>query len=93
MDKISVIRMDWIEEGNLLVNAGTNLVTSFPNNLPALFISAGVAFAFIFIFARAAMSADWEPARRLTRSLTEASRSQVSSSRQSYDRQCSGREP
>lgn len=26
-DKISVIRMDWIEEGNLLVNAGTNLVT------------------------------------------------------------------
>ena len=31
---------------------------NFPNNLPALFISAGVALAFVIIFARAAMSAD-----------------------------------
>ncbi len=31
---------------------------NFPNNLPALFISAGVALAFVVIFIRAAMSAD-----------------------------------
>lgn len=30
----------------------------FPNNLPALFISVGVAAAFVIIFLRAAMSAD-----------------------------------
>jgi len=31
---------------------------NFPNNLPALILSAGVAVAFIVIFARAAMSAE-----------------------------------
>jgi len=31
---------------------------NFPNNLPALILSAGVAVAFIVIFAKAAMSAE-----------------------------------
>ena len=31
---------------------------NFPNNLPALLISGGVAFTFIVIFAKAAISAD-----------------------------------
>lgn len=31
---------------------------NFPNNLPALFISVGVAALFVFIFLKAAMSAD-----------------------------------
>ena len=31
---------------------------NFPNNLPALFISVGVAAAFVFIFFKAASSAD-----------------------------------
>ena len=31
---------------------------NFPNNLPALFISAGVALLFVFIFIKAAISAD-----------------------------------
>ena len=31
---------------------------NFPNNLPALFASVGVAAAFVFIFLRAAMSSD-----------------------------------
>ena len=31
---------------------------NFPNNLPALILSAGVAIAFIVIFAKAAFSAD-----------------------------------
>jgi hypothetical protein len=31
---------------------------NFPNNLPAFLISAGVALAFVFIFVKAAISAD-----------------------------------
>lgn len=31
---------------------------NFPNNLPALLISAGVALAFVFIFVKSAISAD-----------------------------------
>ena len=31
---------------------------NFPNNLPALFLSLGVASLFVFIFLRAAMSSD-----------------------------------
>jgi hypothetical protein len=31
---------------------------NFPNNLPALLISGGVAFTFVVIFAKAAISAD-----------------------------------
>jgi hypothetical protein len=31
---------------------------NFPNNLPALFLSAGVAIAFVIIFLKAAASAD-----------------------------------
>ena len=31
---------------------------NFPNNLPALLISAGVALAFVFIFLKAAISSD-----------------------------------
>ena len=31
---------------------------NFPNNLPALFVSVGVAALFVFIFLKAAMSAD-----------------------------------
>ena len=38
---------------------------NFPNNLPALVLSAGVAVLFIVIFARAAMS-DGVALRRLT---------------------------
>ena len=41
---------------------------NFPNNLPALILSVGVAAAFIFIFARAAMSA--EGRSRWTRRIT-----------------------
>jgi hypothetical protein len=41
---------------------------NFPNNLPALLLSAGVAGAFIIIFARAAMSA--EGRSRWTRRIT-----------------------
>lgn len=41
---------------------------NFPNNLPALILSAGVAVAFIVIFAKAAMSA--EGRSRWTRRIT-----------------------
>jgi hypothetical protein len=41
---------------------------NFPNNLPALILSAGVAVAFIVIFAKAAMSA--EDRSRWTRRIT-----------------------
>lgn len=40
----------------------------FPNNLPALFISLGVALAFVFIFIKAAMAADGRS--RWTRRIT-----------------------
>ncbi|HET9851812.1 MAG TPA: hypothetical protein VFP56_04820 [Candidatus Limnocylindrales bacterium] len=41
---------------------------NFPNNLPALFISVGVSALFVFIFLKAAMSADGRA--RFTRRIT-----------------------